>query len=483
MSLSSTHNLQFCKKTLDQLYKLPCGLPFRVPVDPVALGIPDYFDFVKHPMDLGTMRRKLSSNQYQTVDDFTADFNLMIQNCRLYNNPTDPVVMSANELEAIFNRKLEKFKSQPAAPPQTIRITTSVGSSSNNNNSNNINNDNQPPVSQPRTMRDDEYKRCRSAIKELTHKRHDLYNWPFLQPVQPELWGATNYFDIIKTPMDFTTIRKKLGKREYTSPDEFEDDVRLVFNNCYTYNPPGHEVHTMGRTLEGVFDSIWKGSSSSSMDETSAHVSSETASSVPQKRPSESLVDNNVSSSSSSSKVMRVESAGGSGTTVRLKLNAKPPTVAEENVTKVPKLAAPVTASNSTHINSNLLNGHALSSSTPPPAPQKQKRSSAAPPKPGQTRKSTPPASSRPAPPAKAPAEPEPTVYTLDELLNTMTRQSAAEARQQREMQDRQKQLEEEERARKKHEMARKQQRWRHVKEMDRYLRICGMASFLAHFR
>lgn len=112
MSLSSTHNLQFCKKTLDQLYKLPCGLPFRVPVDPVALGIPDYFDFVKHPMDLGTMRRKLSSNQYETVEDFTADFNLMIQNCRLYNNPTDPVVMSANELEAIFNRKLEKFKSQ-----------------------------------------------------------------------------------------------------------------------------------------------------------------------------------------------------------------------------------------------------------------------------------------------------------------------------------------------------------------------------------
>lgn len=34
------------------------GWIFEEPVDPVKLGLPDYFDVIKHPMDLGTVRRR-----------------------------------------------------------------------------------------------------------------------------------------------------------------------------------------------------------------------------------------------------------------------------------------------------------------------------------------------------------------------------------------------------------------------------------------
>ena len=30
-----------------------------VPVDPIALGIPNYFQYVKNPMDFGTIRNKI----------------------------------------------------------------------------------------------------------------------------------------------------------------------------------------------------------------------------------------------------------------------------------------------------------------------------------------------------------------------------------------------------------------------------------------
>jgi len=42
--------------TLEKLYNQdPESLPFRIPVDPEALGIPDYLDIIKKPMDMGTI--------------------------------------------------------------------------------------------------------------------------------------------------------------------------------------------------------------------------------------------------------------------------------------------------------------------------------------------------------------------------------------------------------------------------------------------
>lgn len=38
--------------------------------------------------------------------------------------------------------------------------------------------------------------------------------------------------------------------REYTDALQFAADVRLMFSNCYKYNPPGHEVVGMARKLQ-----------------------------------------------------------------------------------------------------------------------------------------------------------------------------------------------------------------------------------------
>ena len=39
---------------------------FNVPVDPVALGLPDYFAIIKQPMDLGTVKKRLHSLEYKS---------------------------------------------------------------------------------------------------------------------------------------------------------------------------------------------------------------------------------------------------------------------------------------------------------------------------------------------------------------------------------------------------------------------------------
>lgn len=58
---------------------------FGKPVDPVALGIPDYPDIIKKPMDLGTIRTGLKLGSYANADEVLRDVYLTFRNCLRYN--------------------------------------------------------------------------------------------------------------------------------------------------------------------------------------------------------------------------------------------------------------------------------------------------------------------------------------------------------------------------------------------------------------
>lgn len=47
-----------------------------------------------------------------------------------------------------------------------------------------------------------------------------------------------------------SSLQSKLEAREYRDAQEFGADVRLMFSNCYKYNPPDHEVVAMARKLQ-----------------------------------------------------------------------------------------------------------------------------------------------------------------------------------------------------------------------------------------
>ena len=47
--------------------------------------VTDYLSVVKQPMDLGTMGQKVQAQQYTSVKDLQADFQLVIANCKAYN--------------------------------------------------------------------------------------------------------------------------------------------------------------------------------------------------------------------------------------------------------------------------------------------------------------------------------------------------------------------------------------------------------------
>ncbi|XP_041974160.1 bromodomain-containing protein 3-like isoform X2 [Aricia agestis] len=100
----------------------------------------------------------------------------------------------------------------------------------------------------------DALKSCNEILKELFSKKHSGYAWPFYKPVDAVLLGLHDYFEIIKKPMDLGTVKHNMDNRAYKTAAEFAADVRLIFTNCYKYNPPDHDVVAMARKLQDVFE-------------------------------------------------------------------------------------------------------------------------------------------------------------------------------------------------------------------------------------
>lgn len=87
-----------CRQILTKLMKHKDGWVFNVPVDDVALGLHDYHQIVKRPMDLGTVKSNFSKKLYTTPVEFSDDVRLTFNNALLYNPKHDPVHGMAEQL-------------------------------------------------------------------------------------------------------------------------------------------------------------------------------------------------------------------------------------------------------------------------------------------------------------------------------------------------------------------------------------------------
>ena len=87
--------LRQAKEVLALVMRLKTSkLLFNEPVDPVALGLDDYLDKVKQPMDFGTIMGRLhaaekpgwKSSHYQAPAEVLSDVELVFENCLTYND-------------------------------------------------------------------------------------------------------------------------------------------------------------------------------------------------------------------------------------------------------------------------------------------------------------------------------------------------------------------------------------------------------------
>ncbi|GMH16408.1 hypothetical protein Nepgr_018249 [Nepenthes gracilis] len=98
-------------------------------------------------------------------------------------------------------------------------------------------------------------KLCRKMLNKLMKQK---FCWIFNEPVDVVALGLSDYNRIVKHPMDLGTVKSKLLRNLYTSPDEFAADVRLTFKNALLYNPKGEHVHNCAEQYLTKFEQMFR---------------------------------------------------------------------------------------------------------------------------------------------------------------------------------------------------------------------------------
>ncbi|XP_057373680.1 bromodomain adjacent to zinc finger domain protein 2B-like [Daphnia carinata] len=126
-----------------------------------------------------------------------------------------------------------------------------------------------PPVATPSPRRSSSAVALKRSLNQAIAKEKDLAPcreildqleaheeaWPFLLPVNTKQFPT--YKKIIRSPMDLSTIRKKLNDGIYKTRDDFCADLQLMFVNCVTFNEDDSPVGKAGHSMKTFFDSRW----------------------------------------------------------------------------------------------------------------------------------------------------------------------------------------------------------------------------------
>ncbi|KAL7582153.1 hypothetical protein Lser_V15G46198 [Lactuca serriola] len=106
-------------KVIKRTMKLNAAEPFNKPVDPISLGIPDYFDIIKTPMDFGTICNNLENGvKYMNSGDVFKDVEYIWSNCVEYNKKGDVILELMKRVKTYFMKywKAAKLQIEQTAP-------------------------------------------------------------------------------------------------------------------------------------------------------------------------------------------------------------------------------------------------------------------------------------------------------------------------------------------------------------------------------
>ncbi|WCJ32944.1 DNA-binding bromodomain-containing protein [Euphorbia peplus] len=78
-------------------------------------------------------------------------------------------------------------------------------------------------------------------------QKKDTYG-VYAEPV--DLEELPDYLDVVDHPMDFATVRSKLGNGSYATLNHFENDVYLICSNAMQYNSSDTVYHKQARTIK-----------------------------------------------------------------------------------------------------------------------------------------------------------------------------------------------------------------------------------------
>ncbi|KAF2018342.1 Bromodomain-containing protein [Aaosphaeria arxii CBS 175.79] len=260
--------------------------------------LPDYYEVIKEPVALSTIKMKVAKREYKNFAEFVRDFALVPHNAQVYNRQDSQAYVDALEVKRVLEEELKKLveekliteetatlpylgeipEQDPLPPDEEEEEEDEDDEEEDEDDEDDDDDENKrkrrrgPRSTAAITKResgvkpkddmgkdDPEARKKRGrpprvdtpmearikAIMKGIRKPRNSENKLMVSAFErvPDKSVMPEYHAEIKTPMAMDVLKKKLKRKKYNSVDHFMVDVELMFENAKRYNEETSEIY------------------------------------------------------------------------------------------------------------------------------------------------------------------------------------------------------------------------------------------------
>ncbi|RMD42332.1 hypothetical protein DV735_g2756, partial [Chaetothyriales sp. CBS 134920] len=270
---------------------------------PNRRNLPDYYQVIKEPTAISTLKGKIQRKTYSGIPEFVRDFALIVYNAQVYNRPNSQPVKDVFMLDAVFRRELQKLVDQglakedeivypdlgeiPDATPVPDVVSEQEdeedhgeadgdgdGEDEDDEDEGDDSDDGRRRRKRGRKSKSDKGKgddededgrrrrgrppkvdtpmeaRIKAVIKGIRKPKDEQGNFRLRHFERlPDKAEYPHYYQEIKEPIAMDTIKKKAKRKKYRTLDDLIRDFELMFKNAMTYNLDSSEIYKDAEAL------------------------------------------------------------------------------------------------------------------------------------------------------------------------------------------------------------------------------------------
>ncbi|KAI9816942.1 MAG: hypothetical protein M1826_001714 [Phylliscum demangeonii] len=263
--------------------------------------LPQYYDVIKEPMALSTVKAGINTRAYKKFSAFVRDFALIPHNAQLYNRPEAPAYQDALVIKSVLEAELQKLVEQKIIsaqvailpdlgeiPPPSPRAADDEGEEEEDEEEEEEDDGDEseeeggrrrrrrgPRSTAAITKREaggpgpkpDEHGKTHEAEARKKRGRPPRVDTPLESRIKaitkglrkfkgpggelkvshfeklPDKTLYPGYYTEIKHPMALDLIKRKSKRKKYTSVDHLMEDIEMMFRNAQAFNREDSQVY------------------------------------------------------------------------------------------------------------------------------------------------------------------------------------------------------------------------------------------------